>query len=739
MSRAARVLPLLAAVVAVLPNPVAAVPALTYYFRDFTVTFYPLRLFVARELRAGRIPWWNPYVNEGAFVLPILYPVDLLHALFPGPVAVSWLLTLHLPLAALAMYALARDLDAPPLGAFASACVFAVSGLAVSSLNLYVFLEALALAPLVVLTLRRAAVRGGRWTALAAAALAASLATLAVEFVVQAVVLGLATAWADRADRRGSARLLAAGAIACALAAVPLLTVAAVLPETVRGAGFGREIALGNELHPAALAQAVVPRLFGDPAAPVDAWWGGRFFTKGFPYFLTVYVGPLALCLAAAGLPDAPARRRRAWLAAAGLALWYALGARGGLATAVSLLPGTGFFRFPSKALLLPLLVLALLAGLGLGRLAAGARWRTLSWPAGALAAAGLALALLSTPAAAAIAVTPTVPMAAVAGALAADGWRLLALAGAAVLLGAMVIGGRLAADRGALALAALLAADLVSAAHGVNPQAPDAFYRPLPEMEALRLGALDGGRVFTYGLDGSPAFRRVLATTPGGRGLWSFFLSRQVLAPYANIVDGVEIAEGKDLTGFIPRPPVIAGEDLDPARIAAVLPRLRDAAVSRVVSLDPLDHPDLRLLARVPAGPPGTDIHVYAVADPWPRAFLDCGDGCAGTVRRHARAGETQLDVQAPAAGELVVRDNFARGWRAEVDGEPAAVRDAAGHLAVAVGPGAHRVVLRYRPPALGAGLALTVFGAAALAWAAASGRRRGPPGGPGSPPRAP
>lgn len=712
-SRLARVLPFLAALVAILPDPAAALPLMTYWFRDFTVTFYPLRRLAAGELAAGRMAWWNPYVNEGAFVLPMLYPVDLLHALFPGPVAVSWLLTLHLPLAALAAYALARDLGTSRLGAFAAGCIFATGGLAVSSLNLYVFLQALALAPLVVLTLRRAALCGGAWTVAAAGVLAVSLTTLAVEFVAQAVLLGLVTAWGDRSDARGGARMALACGIGVALAAVPLLTVAAVLPETVRGAGFSRDVALGNEAHPAALLQLILPRAFGDPAAPVDAWWGGRFLTKGFPYFLTLYVGPLAVALALLGLADVPSRRRAAWLVVAGLAAWYALGARGGLAPLLASAPGMGFFRFPSKALLTPFLVGALAAGAGLDHLSVGARWRRMALITATLAAIGLAVALAAGPVAAWIVAgsTPTVALDRVVDALAVDGFRAAGLSAAACALAVAVLRNRLPPVLAAAAVAALLAADLVTAARGINPQAPAAFYQPLPEMAALRLSDLGGGRVFTYGLDESPAFRRFLAAG-NGRALWSFFLSRQTLAPYANVIDTIEIAEGKDLTGFIPRAPVLAGEDLDPSRVGAILPRLREAAVRRVVSLDALVHPELRERARIDAGPPGVAIHVYEVANPLPRAFVTCGDACTGAVRRTARVGETTLAVDAPSAGVVVVRDNFARGWEARVDGARAAVVRIGDHLGVAVPAGRHEVLLRYRPPGLRTGLLLTACG---------------------------
>jgi hypothetical protein len=54
----------------------------------------------------------------------------------------------------------------------------------------------------------------------------------------------------------------------------------------------------------------------------------------------------------------------------------------------------------------------------------------------------------------------------------------------------------------------------LARAGAGLNPQVDASFFDPLPEIAALRLDDLAGGRVFSYGLDHSPAFSEVL-----GRG----------------------------------------------------------------------------------------------------------------------------------------------------------------------------------------------------------------------------
>jgi hypothetical protein len=298
-------------------------------------------------------------------------------------------------------------------------------------------------------------------------------------------------------------------------------------------------------------------------------------------------------------------------------------------------------------------------------------------------------------------------------------------------------------------AVAALAVADLARAGAGLNPQVPASFFAPLPEMEELRLA--DEGRVFSYGLDESPAFRSFLAR--GGRGLTlaGTWLNRQILAPYSNVVDGVESAEATDLTSFVPRPRELGPSDYEPASVSRLLPWLRNAAVSRVLSLDSLAHPELESTAAVPVGLAGLTIHVYRVQHPWPRAFVACrierglsreealsapyregfdpatdvalSEGepptCrSGSVSRvESVPGRERFTVEADGSGYLVTRDSFARGWRARVDGREAPVLVANGkHRAVLFPSGAHVVTLDYHPPGLGTGLALAGLSALAL-----------------------
>jgi len=766
-ARHSRWLPLLLVPVALLPDLGAALPLRSYFFRDFGIAFYPLRLFAARELREGRLATWNPFVFEGSFQLPALYPPELLHAVWSGPVFVSWLLTLHLPLAAVAAYWLARELGASRPGAFVSGAVYSLAGFALSCLNLYVFLQALALSPFVVGLLRRAALRGGRPVLAAAALVALVLSTLAVEFVAQSIVLGLALGLAAAPGRAGVARLGLAVGLGVALAGLPIGLTLGLLAETARGAGFTQDVALANAVHPAVFLQALLPSLFGLPSAPAEAWWGGRFFSKGLPYFLSLYLGPLTLALAAVGTAALPRRVRSVLLVLAVLGLWYALGERGGMASLAARLPLAGSFRFPSKALLLPHLAVAVAAGFAVERLRFGRAWGWLAAAGGLAAAVAVGLAvLLSAAPPGLVAWTGVVP----------SYWPTVAEVtrheAVVVLVLALVVGvvawavrrGILRPGWAVALVAALAVADLARAGAGLNRQENASFFDPLPEIAALRLDDLDGGRVFSYGLDHSPAFRDVLGR--GGRALTltGLYLHRQILGPYANVIDRVEAAEANDLTGLAPRERELSPEAYQPGRVGELLPWLRNSGVARVLSLDPLSHGALVPLAAVPVGPPGVAIHVYGF-DAWPRASLACratpvadreralalpyrtgfdpwrevalerqgGEGpddalpatCTkGRARRTLwTASEEHYEVESNASAYLVVRASFARGWRAIVDGVPAPVMRANGkHRAVAVNAGRHEVVLRYEAPGLLPGIAVSLLGlvAAAALWVA-------------------
>jgi hypothetical protein len=217
-----------------------------------------------------------------------------------------------------------------------------------------------------------------------------------------------------------------------------------------------------------------------------------------------------------------------------------------------------------------------------------------------------------------------------------------------------------------------------------------------------------------------------------------------------------VETAGSQDRTRLIPLLTSLGWTGYDTRDVTQFLPLLRHAAVSRILSFDPIEHPELRLRSTAAVGLTGLTLRVYEMIRPWPRVLVACRAHRASTRLEAARAphaadwdperdvafedavashgtacsaghvrtvsllpGEERYDVESDGAGWLVVRSTHARGWRAALDGEPVVLMRADGrHRAVAVPAGRHVVTLRYEPPWLVPGAALALLSFAAVLW---------------------
>ncbi|MCL4818549.1 MAG: hypothetical protein KJ067_05380 [Vicinamibacteria bacterium] len=755
--RAWLVAALAASVAALLPFARPLLSGESLYFRDLGLIFFPLRRLALDGLARGEITWWNPYVHEGApLPIPALsYPLDLLQLLWPAEPGLSASLMLHVPLSALAFLGLARSLGLTPLAGGGGALVYALGGFALSTLNTYIYVQALAWAPLVVLTLGRAVAVGRlRDVGFAALATAMLVSTTAAEFGLQAmllaVVLGLPAArlprcWpAELAARagdtgRGLARAALALALAAALTAPVLVAFRAQLEGTERGSGFATAVVLAHSIHPLSAVQTLVSGFYFDPADVANRYWGHNFFSRGFPYFLSLYLGPLVVGLAAGG-----AALRGKWLAEPerGLRLRLllvmpllavaALGTYSGLAPLVDRLPLLHAFRYPQKLFFGLHLGVALLAALGLEAVGRG-RSRPL------VAGLGLGLPLLLAP------LLPTLFPGAVAwfargffppglGAAASDDSLHFVLGDAAAggglsvlaAAGALLLQRRLRAAAAALLLATAVGADLLRASGALNATVTPAFFRLSPEGEALAAALRgSGSRLFTCDVHGSPAYRAFRRAHRGRHELATFTLLRESFTPNYNVDARVPTALSLDLTMMVPGERVASPEESLCRDLDALLPRLRAAGVGHVASLDPLAHPELRGVVRVPLrGLDGLALAVHRVEPPPPPLIEVEGGELLG---HEERPGRLAARVAAPGPARLIVRQAWARGWRATVDGAPATVdRHAGRHLSVSVAGGRHEVRLAYEPAGLGPAMALAALAALAVAGLVARRRER-------------
>jgi hypothetical protein len=753
--------------VALLPFVRGLVGGATFYFRDLALFFLPQRLYALSGLQALELRFWNPFTHEGtpAFPPPLSYPVDLLQLLRPDAFGISFVLALHVPLAAVAFLLLARRLGLTLRAAAAGAFAYALGGFLLSTLNLYVHLQAAAWAPAVILALHRLRDGGRRDIALAAALVAVAMSTTGVELVAQALLVGIVLAARPTRGywlRTAAALLLGFAASAATIVAVGGQTAV----ESARSAGFPTAVTLSHSIHPLTLLQVLIGDFHGDLQRLAEEWWGMNFFPRGFPYFLSLYLGPLALSLAVVGL--APGRAPRRLVPLVLLALVVSLGRWAGLEPVVEALSWLRQFRYPVKAFFTVHLVTALLAAYGLDALAAGSGWRRFLALAGSLGA-GLAM-------------IPFVPsLFPRATRWFADGffppdypWPLrierLAtvatdartgglLALLASVLALLVVARRLAPAFAAITIAGLLAIDLLRCGAGLNPMVARSFFRPSPATSAfLSRVRAEGGRLYSLDPEASPAYASARQQRTGEHELWSFATLVELQVPELNLERRIPTALSLDRTMLAAGPRILLPEDAGPDAVARLLPRLRRAGVAHVLSLDLLSHPELELRGETaPTRLAPLSLHAFRLRDPLPlravaravrpaaRGSLTEGDlgflaaggtvvegevaaaeGVSGRVlESREEADRVELRVEADAPTIVVVRDAFAPGWSATVNGRPAPIFRADGrHRAIPVSAGASRVVLSYHPPRLRAATAVSL--AALVVIAAMALRRR-------------
>ena len=120
-----------------------------------------------------------------------------------------------------------------------------------------------------------------------------------------------------------------------------------------------------------------------------------------------------------------------------------------------------------------------------------------------------------------------------------------------------------------------------------------------------------------------------------------------------------------------------------------------RAELASKVQVIDPFEDPALRQPHTIEGGPPDAVAEIGA--------------------------------LHAVRPSLLTLREAFAPGWRATLDGGATAIVRAEGrYLGIEVGPGEHRVRLRYRPPSWVAGLGLSALSGLIVLWLGRPGMRR-------------
>jgi hypothetical protein len=736
---------------AVIPLTPGLVPGRTLSWRDSALLQGPVRSLVVEEIRQGRLPVWNMWEGGGQPLLAqsfhsALHPVSVLVATFSESLDV--LLVGFVMTAASGAWFAARTLGASPAAAAVAAFAFALSGYVLGMTSNALYLAGAATLPWIAGALRVAASRRAGWLFAAAAVAAGGLAGDPGSLAA-GIIIGLALAWETR-GLRGAGWAVLGVAVGLGLSAVQLLPTWSFLASTVRGAGLGPAgLAEQWSLDLLRLPEVISPGLFvGLPRSyrsPVFEALGSR--AEGpFPWAPSIFVGAPVIALALAGAWRSRTARVLALLAL--LFLWISLGRRAGASQILGGIPVWGALRYWEKFVAPLSLCLGLAAAIGAGTIG-GAESRSLARGSALAAAVAGAVGI-----AALVLLVPGGGVGAIYGSRLALG---LVFAAAALILLAVVV--RRTIGNPGLGMAVTAALVLVQSA------AASPFALHFGSMSALRVrppspvADAPGPRVVTplarnfEEADGEwDAIDRTHASHyRGGR-------------PSTNV--SARLQNGESSTGFgSVRSGIVAGAG--PLKWAL----LRRLGATHVVAPFPEDDEDRETLRQAigdgalgPSAPvPG--IQVWEVTHrPWAsfakavrataglrsaaRALGEELAAGAGTVVVEAdrappvapglvraierRSTEVVVEAESDGPALLVVNDAFAPGWTATIDGVPTEIL-AADVLVRAVRwpTGRHTLVMRYDPPEIALGIA--VSGAAAvlaLLLLLGSVRRNLPPG---------
>jgi hypothetical protein len=737
---------LVAAAVGLLLAP-GLTPGRTLAWRDSLRLYAPLRPVLAGALREGRLPLWDPYDGTGVplfaqLIHGVLHPVSVVLALLAPGAPLDALLAACLLLAALGAYAAARALGAERPAAAAAAAGYAGSGYVLGATGNQVFLVGAASLPWLLAAGRRA----GQGARLSGTALALAAAAALLSGDVQAAAVGglLAAALALHAGGLAALPRTAAGLSAGALlAGVQLVPAWRFLPLTARGLELAPAERQQWALSPWRLPELVAPGVLGGRPglAPVvfQALEPGSLYP--LPFAASVFLGSALVVAAAAAWRVRPARPL---LAAAPLLVWAAMGHRLGAEQLLHGVPVWGQLRYAEK-LVGPLsLVVALLAALGAPRLAAAA---PAGWLGLGAAATGLLAGTLALPAGGTAAGAVLPPAAAAAArAQAVEGLVHLAL-GLAALAGILALARRAPrafapAFAGLVFLQALAASPfaMLPAPSGLPAPPVPAAPPPGPRLHTPELLLRADGRPGEMDQEaalGFPGFN--VAARVDNVDHYSGLASRRLEELRAALDGSPQGWRRYGVThGVRPAGPLgpVGREAVSGGRPAGGDFRVQVWEVPHRpwASFAPAATAVLgarrALLATVAAIRAGDEgVVVEAAAEP-PTA-----PGRVLSVAR--RDGEAAVEAEADGPALLVVNDAWWPGWVAEVDGVAAPILAADALVrAVPFPAGRHRLVMRYRPPEVGAGVALSGLGLVLLAALAAweererRSRRAGPAG---------
>lgn len=681
---------------------------------DMSNLSHPLRHFLGRELRQGRLPLWSPDIYMGyplqaeGMMGPFYPPNLLLFGLLPSLAALNLSVLLPFFVAAFGTYALARKLGAKVWPALVAAVAYALGGFYIVHTKQMAIVHAACWIPFIWFVIELGLERDRRWLLVVGVAWAvqwlSGMPQIAYYSVGTGIFYYLGRALQTRRLRSTSPQLLLALVLCFGLAAIQLWPTVELTGFSERSGGVDFEFTSNFGYRLESLRTFLSPYANGDPGT-------ASYQIDGLFWEDYAYIGLLPLV---AGLLGGLwlARRRgpaRLLLVLAGATFVVALGDNTPVfRLAYDWLPGMNYFRFPQRLQVITTLCLVLTAALSLTRF--------LGWLGSRQGGD-------------------------------ATRWRMVHfLQRREILLG--------------IGMLSLVVADLYFYQIRQNAivdartwYTPPETARRIHQNDLTPEEAPDAGlaRLFTVGA--VTKFYEAYQQAGGWEGdLQPYVAQREFLQPSLNILYDIASADGyANLTpdyltqvwgnekqaGFVERLIARSGDRLIARQGFARLLSLYN--VRYLITYLPFEEEDFELL-----GVYGPGAHLYENRTVWPRAFAvptySLSNDVAAALERmisvdydpaqevvllaapaeHSGAAQpgafassvkissyeplsVDVEVELSQPGFLVLSDLYYPGWQAKVDGLPAPIYQANACVrAVPLDEGQHLVAFRFRPKPL-------------------------------------
>jgi hypothetical protein len=273
--------------------------------RDLLAYNLPMEFSVHDAYARGRLPVWSAEISGGRPLAPnpnvgAFYPVRMLLALVPFPVAMRIFPVWHWAFAGIGMLLLLRSMGASGAAAWVSAVAFSFSGVAVSEVYFPHIHPGLAFLPWITWALRGSLPRPWRMLCLALLfgldLLAADLFTITAALLCALLWIGLEI---EPIHRKSAAKDLAGALLLAGLLAAPQIVATSLwIPETNRAVlGIKLGDALLYTISPFRLLEFLVPYPFG-PTWSLDyasVWAKSLYRGRSIGLFASLYCGAFAL------------------------------------------------------------------------------------------------------------------------------------------------------------------------------------------------------------------------------------------------------------------------------------------------------------------------------------------------------------------------------------------------------------------------------------------------------------